>query len=51
MLFAFYIGSIATKETKKARDIDILCLTTGDTINVKIDDIDIWAVNIYRTLE
>lgn len=33
-----------------ARDIDILCITTGNTINVKIDNIDIWAINIYQTL-
>ncbi len=51
VLFAFYVGSIATKETKKARDVDILCLTTGDTVNTKIDNIDIWAFNIYRTLD
>lgn len=34
----------------RARDIDILCITTGNTINVKIDNIDIWAINIYQTL-
>lgn len=50
VLFAYYIGDKATQEMGRARDIDILCITTGDTINVKIDNIDIWAINIYQTL-
>lgn len=50
VLFAYYIGDRATQEIGRARGIDILCITTGDTINVKIDSIDIWAVNIYQTL-
>lgn len=50
VLFAYYIGDKATQEMGRTRDIDILCITTGNTINVKIDNIDIWAINIYQTL-
>lgn len=50
VLLAYYIGNKATEERNFNRDIDILYITTGDIINIKLDNVDIWAVNIFQTL-
>lgn len=50
VLLAYYIGNKATEGRNFNRDIDILCITTGDIVNTKLDNIDIWAVNIFQTL-